>query len=684
MMRFAPSKPTLYSLTAIAAAALLLIILLPNSDNASAQPDVPFTSTPTFTSTPRGYISPTPTSPPRSITFSAISAGFEHTCGVRPNGVVMCWGADYYGMSTPPQNETFTSISVGARHSCALRANGSVRCWGRNNYDQLTAPQNETFTSISAGDYHTCGLRADGTVRCWGGRPEIDSDDPPPSGYTFKSINAGYAGTCGIVLTGSRRNSEGISLENTVLCWGGIDFFNLPYPPGNGTFKSVSAGGAHTCAVRTDGAAQCWGANGHGQSTPPSGTFASISAGGFYTCGLRANGAPECWGSNRLYTLYLANQSKPDTRETFASISAGYAHSCGLRANGTVACWGSDWHGRSSPPTSVSATATPTLTSTSVSATATPTLTPTATTTRADVPTPTLTPTPTTTRDDSGAPITPTRTPTSTTTRTGEPTATPTRTPTSTTTRTGEPTATPTRTPTRAATTVTTSGNANARISQLESQVGTLQTQVNTQRDQIEEQSGFIASLRALINRLTARLDALDGGSDGAPAPTHTPTPTATNTPVTALEHTPTPTTIPTATATRVSRSTLNPACIRKIGLGWLTGAWNEDCQSTKTPPTAKEGTRYARYYAFTLDAPSRITVTISSTDVRDTYLYLLRGSGNEGEIVNRSDSEIVEQLDTGTYTIEVTTYETEVAGNFTLTMDISTTGVSAAAGAPR
>ena len=211
---------------------------------------------------------------------------------------------------------------------------------------------------------------------------------------------------------------------------------------------------------------------------------------------------------------------------------------------------------------------------------------------------------------------------------------------------------------------------------------------MNTQRDQIEEQGGLINSLRALIDRLTARLDALDGGSDGAPAPTHTPTPTLTNTPVTVLDGAPTPTptstTVPTATPTRVSRSTLNPGCISRIGLGWLTGTWNADCQSTKTPPTAKEGTRYARYYAFTLDAPSRITVTVSSTDVRDTYLYLLRGSGDEGEIVNRGTSEIVEQLDAGTYTIEATTYNLETAGNFTLTLDIAATGVSAAAGAPR
>ena len=192
-------------------------------------------------------------------------------------------------------------------------------------------------------------------------------------------------------------------------------------------------------------------------------------------------------------------------------------------------------------------------------------------------------------------------------------------------------------------------------------------------------------TLTDLLIAVTDILSARDGASPTA-TPTHTPTPT--NTPVTVLEATPTPTatatSVPTATPTRASASTLAPGCIRKTGLGWLTGTWNADCQSTKTPPTAKEGNRYARYYAFTLDAPSRITVTVSSTDVRDTYLYLLRGSGDEGEIVNRGDSEIVEQIDAGTYTIEATTYGTETAGNFTLTLDIAATGVSATAAAPR
>ena len=106
--------------------------------------------------------------------------------------------------------------------------------------------------------------------------------------------------------------------------------------------------------------------------------------------------------------------------------------------------------------------------------------------------------------------------------------------------------------------------------------------------------------------------------------------------------------------------------------MGWLTGAWNADCLSDKTPPTAKTGTRYARFYTFTLDAPSTVTVSITSDDVADAYLYLLEGVGNDGSVVNRGDARISENLQPGAYTIEATTYALEAGGDFTLTFGVA------------
>jgi len=75
--------------------------------------------------------------------------------------------------------------------------------------------------------------------------------------------------------------------------------------------SSVSAGGHHTCAVKTDGSLWCWGDNSYGQigngtlggsvSEPvqviPSGV-SSVSSGWFHTCAVKQNGSLWCWGDN--------------------------------------------------------------------------------------------------------------------------------------------------------------------------------------------------------------------------------------------------------------------------------------------------------------------------------------------------------------------------------------------------
>ncbi len=70
----------------------------------------------------------------------------------------------------------------------------------------------------------------------------------------------------------------------------------------------MSAGGFHTCAVRTNGNVACWGQNGVGQANPPGGAFVALSAGGLHTCGMRANGSVACWGDNG------SGQATPPTR----------------------------------------------------------------------------------------------------------------------------------------------------------------------------------------------------------------------------------------------------------------------------------------------------------------------------------------------------------------------------------
>ena len=79
------------------------------------------------TTTPVSTTKITPTPP--SGTFVSISARLSHTCGVRTDGSVACWGQDLFGEATPPSGE-FSSVSAGGFHTCGVRTGGAVACWG--------------------------------------------------------------------------------------------------------------------------------------------------------------------------------------------------------------------------------------------------------------------------------------------------------------------------------------------------------------------------------------------------------------------------------------------------------------------------------------------------------------------------------------------------------------------------
>jgi alpha-tubulin suppressor-like RCC1 family protein len=65
------------------------------------------------------------------------------------------------------QRGTFSQVSAGYDHTCGLRTDGTVACWGANNSAQSTPPSG-TFSQVSAGHFYTCGVKTDGTVAGWG------------------------------------------------------------------------------------------------------------------------------------------------------------------------------------------------------------------------------------------------------------------------------------------------------------------------------------------------------------------------------------------------------------------------------------------------------------------------------------------------------------------------------------
>ena len=318
--------------------------------------------------------SPASDPPPRDTTFSRnnqptmLSSSTDHTCALRPDMTVVCWGSDVYDQSSPeklrdkddmplpPEELLFTSISAGGFHTCGLRPDHTLLCWGDDSEGQSTPlvrvgpGTGDSFVGIDSGTLHTCAIRRDKVPFCWGsdglelagvptptpmGRDEWDGlrRSVPPPNQRFDVISSGGRHTC--ALRG----------DGTAMCWGDARYGQTS-PPEGGTFRAISAGGLHTCAIDTNGAAVCWGSNETGQASPPEGvTFSAISSGIRHTCALRSDGAAVCWGSDA-----QGQSSPPDPDARYAAITSGGVHTCALEVDGTAVCWGNDAYGQASPP----------------------------------------------------------------------------------------------------------------------------------------------------------------------------------------------------------------------------------------------------------------------------------------------------------------------------------------------
>ena len=173
-------------------------------------------------------------------TITSLAVTLEGVCGAVSTGGVMCWTGDIFAASAPAVTNsalTFTALTGGRRHQCGIIGDGRAYCWGfnaagqlgTNDIDDRNAPTLVVgpyrYSAIDAGSDHTCALGTDNVTYCWGNN---------------------ISGQLGVnvlpTVEPARAYPSAVAAPNGV------------------QFQRIAAGGNASCAVATDGQIYCWGA----------------------------------------------------------------------------------------------------------------------------------------------------------------------------------------------------------------------------------------------------------------------------------------------------------------------------------------------------------------------------------------------------------------------------------------
>ena len=362
----------------------------------------------------------------RSPRVVDIQMGYTHACTLFEDGKLKCWGSNSddswdwgirtIGETVPTRwvpnlpfvnlgsGKTAKAVSLGDKHTCAIRNDDSLVCWGRSTtrqlginstLDQTTPPTNpinlgsgKTAVAVAAGGVHTCALLNDGSVKCWGSRAKgtlgngvvLNRSISTPqavslgSGKTAKIIASGHDNTCAILN------------DDSLVCWGGNndgrlglgDTTERSTPQAvavGGTVRAISLSlGGHTCATLTNNSLKCWGRNWYGQvgdgttisknsptaiSLGSGKTAKSLTLGYAHTCAILNDDTLKCWGSAGDDELGQLGSGEDDnlatppstavdlgTNKSARQIGTGTDFSCALLNDHTVKCWGGNYDGK--------------------------------------------------------------------------------------------------------------------------------------------------------------------------------------------------------------------------------------------------------------------------------------------------------------------------------------------------
>ena len=275
-----------------------------------------------------------------------VSFGEGNVCMLGEEHGLSCWGANECGQladgttafrAAPVLVEELGNevmqAAMGELHACARKRDGSLWCWGENGAGQLGLGSHVDqlgparvigdVATFALGQSHTCAVKTDGSAWCWGSNA---------SGQ----LGAGPLVQHQTVPQAVSRMLSGVARLVT------------------------STTSSHSCAIKADGSAWCWGKNTDGQlgdgtstqrSTPVHvsqddagrafGEVTDMCTARSSTCARKADGSLWCWGADqRNRPRHLANAVAP------GGLACGEQHMCFVDVDAKVWCFGANGHGQ--------------------------------------------------------------------------------------------------------------------------------------------------------------------------------------------------------------------------------------------------------------------------------------------------------------------------------------------------
>jgi alpha-tubulin suppressor-like RCC1 family protein len=283
--------------------------------------------------------------------FVKMDSGSSHTCGIKENGTLWCWGSDSGGelgdgnpaadSATPVEvsgGGTWIDISTGNGNgpggTCAVKSDGTLWCWGQawgNCCGVQSTPvdrsSSQTWKAVALGGWeNVCAIRSDDTLWCRGWN--LGNGGTPATSSTFVAVSGGQTWKK-IAVVSSGHAFCAIRSDDTLWCWGSGDLLgqpgtgtpnsNVPLQVGADTWKFIEGNFGHDtgqsarfCGIKSDDTAWCWGSdtgdwlgNGGGDNSGieprvvlGGATWKYLASGYGFTCGIRTDNSLWCWGVN--------------------------------------------------------------------------------------------------------------------------------------------------------------------------------------------------------------------------------------------------------------------------------------------------------------------------------------------------------------------------------------------------